>query len=150
VTRPYVRGPVNERLPTIGDLRHPIIIAKRTRMPDLDFGFTEQLTVVRQCWSRMTNIEGVPYSGTDSSREGTWMTHEFLVRRDPDLDTYPGDNHYVVWRNRRYHIGGVWEYDREQRFIGLLATVEQAAVDLVYLGASHLGTDTLPFRLGSA
>jgi hypothetical protein len=130
VTRPYVRGPVNERLPTIGDLRHPIYIVQRTREPDLEFGYDEQLTIKRECWARITNIEGVPYSGGDSSREGTWMTHEFLIRRDPDDEMFPGDNHYVVWRKRRYHIGGVWEYDREQRFIGLLATVETATTQL--------------------
>src|SRR3954468_23693496 len=80
--------------PCIGELRHRIQVARRTRAPDPDFGFQEVMTLVAEVWANVGHANsGVSYLDNATDAEAPGVTHIFTVRRDrrvnlPDARTY--------------------------------------------------------------
>src|SRR4051794_41471274 len=69
--------------PNIGELRHRIRVARRTRAPDPDFGFQEVMTLVAEIWADVTHANaGVNYLDDATNAEAPGVTHVFTVRRD--------------------------------------------------------------------
>ncbi len=123
--RAFVKPSKDQRLPNIGELRHRIIVARRERESEDDTRFRETLVVVGRYWSRITNLEGVSWSGGASDQQEPWPTHEFLIRRAPHFENEFFDKCYVIYKGHRYRLASLWDYDWQYRFLGLIAVVEQ-------------------------
>src|SRR3954469_783275 len=86
--------------PCIGELRHRIRVARRTRAPDPDFGFQEVMTLVAEVWADIGHANaGVNYLDDATDAEAPGVTHVFTVRRDRRV-TLPDARTYVVHGGR--------------------------------------------------
>jgi head-tail adaptor len=122
--RAFIRAPKDQKLPEIGELRRRITFAVRKRMPDDEAGFIETMTPIKKFWSRVTNLEGVPWAKGASDKDQAYITHEFLIRRWPSYDNQFFDEGYVFYKGIRYDIDSIWEYDHGERFLGLMCYVQ--------------------------
>src|SRR3982750_1857144 len=69
--------------PCIGELRHRIQVARRSRAPDPDFGYQEVMTLVAEVWADIEHSNsGVNYLDDATDAEAPGVTHIFTVRRD--------------------------------------------------------------------
>src|SRR4051794_41972945 len=69
--------------PCIGELRHRIQVARRSRAPDPDFGYQEVMTLVAEVWADIGHANsGVNYLDDATDAEAPGVTHVFTVRRD--------------------------------------------------------------------
>lgn len=111
-------------LPGIGNLRQRIRLVRRTRAPDLEFGFDEELAELGHVWAEMEQVGNMTLldDATDDSTPG--VTHVFTVRRDP-LVNRPDARTYLIHEGRRFKIVRVRDEDQTGRFIALLCVVEQ-------------------------
>lgn len=112
--------------PTVGALRHLVMLARRTRAPDADFGFNETMTLFQTTWAAVDALApGVSLVGdTAEGGEAPPATHHFTIRRDPVIPL-PDARTYVVHNNRRYRMLAVREMDQEGRFLTLVTTAQE-------------------------
>lgn len=111
--------------PSVGALRHRVMVARRTRAPDPDFGFVETMTLTAYAWANIVAAtEGVTWldDATDATQPA--VTHKFTVRRDRATNL-PDARTYIVHANRRYKVLRVREEDQTGQFITLLAAAQE-------------------------
>ncbi len=111
--------------PCIGELRHRIQVARRSRAPDPDFGYQEVMTLVAEVWADIGHANtGVNYLDDATDAEAPGVTHVFTVRRDRRV-TLPDARTYVVHGGRRHKVLRVREEDQTGRFLALLCAVQE-------------------------
>jgi head-tail adaptor len=120
---------VVKNAPSIGDLRQRVMVARRNRAPDLDFGFVETMTLLGEAWARIEQTrDGVGYLDDATDAAGPEVTHEFTLRRDP-LVNLPDARTYVIHGGRRYKVLRVREDDQTGRHICLLCAMQESGPD---------------------
>lgn len=114
---------IKKRKFCVGDLRERITLQDRDIQPPGDINFTEQFSGLLVVSAAVKTLSGVTVF--DSTNIERIATHDFIVR----FQTGITQEKWILWKNERYDILVVEDFDGRNEWLRLRSTVR--------------GTDTL-------
>ena len=115
------------KIPTAGELRDWITIAKASMKPDDGVGFDRTLTKIKNVKAQVIQGTG-SYSRDGNSTSGlTPIQYLFVVRIDPQVEVLEGM--YIVFENREYLIVSVKQNDRKFQYL-TIATIDNGNIKI--------------------